>query len=116
MPWVRFEPTIPVFERTKTVHALERAATVIGTACIHLLIPLQGYGKFFFALGNYLHNGEIRQQKRWHLILHGSEIEDVSKSLSRISYVEDKKIFVPFWWEPYCEHCDDVPNKKMTSL
>jgi hypothetical protein len=25
-----FEPTIPAFERTKTVHALYRAATVIG--------------------------------------------------------------------------------------
>jgi hypothetical protein len=30
MPRVGFEPTIPVFERVKTVHALERAATVIG--------------------------------------------------------------------------------------
>jgi hypothetical protein len=30
MPQVRFEPTIPVFERAKTVHALDRAATVIG--------------------------------------------------------------------------------------
>jgi hypothetical protein len=30
MPRVGFEPTIPVFERTKTVHALDRAATVIG--------------------------------------------------------------------------------------
>jgi hypothetical protein len=29
MPLVGFEPTIPVFERAKTVHALERAATVI---------------------------------------------------------------------------------------
>jgi hypothetical protein len=29
MPQVRFEPTIPVFERVKTVHALDRAATVI---------------------------------------------------------------------------------------
>jgi hypothetical protein len=27
---VGFEPTIPAFERAKTVHALERAATVIG--------------------------------------------------------------------------------------
>jgi hypothetical protein len=27
---VGFEPTIPVFERTKTVHALDRAASVIG--------------------------------------------------------------------------------------
>jgi hypothetical protein len=30
MPWVGFEPTIPVFERAKTVHALDRAAIVIG--------------------------------------------------------------------------------------
>jgi hypothetical protein len=29
MPRVEFELTIPVFERTKTVHALDRAATVI---------------------------------------------------------------------------------------
>jgi hypothetical protein len=27
MPRVGFEPTIPVFERTKTVHALDSAAT-----------------------------------------------------------------------------------------
>jgi hypothetical protein len=27
MPQVGFEPTIPVFERAKTVHALDRAAT-----------------------------------------------------------------------------------------
>jgi hypothetical protein len=30
MPRVGFEPTIPVFERAKTVHALDSAATVIG--------------------------------------------------------------------------------------
>jgi hypothetical protein len=30
MPRVGYEPTIPVFERAKTVHALDRAATVIG--------------------------------------------------------------------------------------
>jgi hypothetical protein len=29
MPWVGFKPTTPSFERTKTVHALDRAATVI---------------------------------------------------------------------------------------
>jgi hypothetical protein len=28
--WVGFEPTIPVFEQAKTVHVLDRAATVIG--------------------------------------------------------------------------------------
>jgi hypothetical protein len=29
MPHVGFEPTIPMFEQAKTVHALDRAATVI---------------------------------------------------------------------------------------
>jgi hypothetical protein len=32
MPRVGFEPTIPVFERAKTNHALDHAATVIGKA------------------------------------------------------------------------------------
>jgi hypothetical protein len=30
MPRVEFEPTTPIFERAKAVHALDRAATVIG--------------------------------------------------------------------------------------
>jgi hypothetical protein len=30
MPWVGFEHTIPVFERAKTFHVLDRGATVIG--------------------------------------------------------------------------------------
>jgi hypothetical protein len=30
MPWVEFEPTIPAFDQAKTVHALDRTATVIG--------------------------------------------------------------------------------------
>jgi hypothetical protein len=30
MPWLGFEPTIPASERTKTVHALDRAATATG--------------------------------------------------------------------------------------
>jgi hypothetical protein len=37
MPWVGFEPTIPVFERAKIFHALDYAATVIG---------LQGYSLY----------------------------------------------------------------------
>jgi hypothetical protein len=35
MPRVGLEPTIPVFERTKTIHVLDRAATVIG----HKVVP-----------------------------------------------------------------------------
>jgi hypothetical protein len=31
MPWMGFEHTIPVFERGKTIHALDRAATLMGT-------------------------------------------------------------------------------------
>jgi hypothetical protein len=34
MPRLEFEPTIPAFEREKTVHALDRAATVIGLVLI----------------------------------------------------------------------------------
>jgi hypothetical protein len=40
MPRVGFEPTIPVFERTKTVHALKRAATVIGPFLSHIDIKI----------------------------------------------------------------------------
>jgi hypothetical protein len=36
MPPVKFEPTIRVFERAKTVHAsdIDRATTVIGHVCM----------------------------------------------------------------------------------
>jgi hypothetical protein len=34
MPWLGFEPTIPVFQRAKRVHALDHAATVIGCRAI----------------------------------------------------------------------------------
>jgi hypothetical protein len=34
MPQMGFEPTIPAFEREKTVHALDRAASVVGKAHI----------------------------------------------------------------------------------
>jgi hypothetical protein len=37
MPWEGFETTIPAFERAKTVHALDSAATVIGEFELHIL-------------------------------------------------------------------------------
>jgi hypothetical protein len=47
---MEFEPTIAAFEREKTFHALDRAATVIGTKCItvqifsiQVLFPLSLY-------------------------------------------------------------------------
>jgi hypothetical protein len=33
MPWVEFEPAIPVSERARTFHALHLTATVIDTLC-----------------------------------------------------------------------------------
>jgi hypothetical protein len=45
IPWVGFELTIPAFERAKTCHALDHAATVIGSArygvCIFLVRRLE---------------------------------------------------------------------------
>jgi hypothetical protein len=35
VPWVGFESTMPVFERAKTVHVLDRAAIVIGVISTH---------------------------------------------------------------------------------
>jgi hypothetical protein len=35
MPQVGFEPKIPVFELARTIHALYRAATVIGPKAIY---------------------------------------------------------------------------------
>jgi hypothetical protein len=41
MLWVWFEPTIPVFEWAKTVHALDRETTVTGTSSlVGPVIPL----------------------------------------------------------------------------
>jgi hypothetical protein len=41
---VVFEPTIPAFERAKTVHALDGAATVIG---VFLTEPTEWYSRSF---------------------------------------------------------------------
>jgi hypothetical protein len=48
MPLVGLEPTIPVFERAKTFHALDRAVTVVGVSQLKINIyevqnnPTQG--------------------------------------------------------------------------
>jgi hypothetical protein len=49
MPRVGFEPITPVFERVKTVHPFDRAATVIGSlmdyaACYLLFLVQSFYG------------------------------------------------------------------------
>jgi hypothetical protein len=47
MPRVGFEPTIPVFERAKTVHALDRAVTVIRIRCIYISYFYQNEEEFY---------------------------------------------------------------------
>jgi hypothetical protein len=46
-----FKPTIRAFERAKTVHALDRAAVVIGRLMVHTLkmFSLPKISKFFIA-------------------------------------------------------------------
>jgi hypothetical protein len=44
MPSVVFEPTIPASERTKTVHTLDRSATVTGTTFSYILYILVSRG------------------------------------------------------------------------
>jgi hypothetical protein len=40
MPRVGFEPTVPAFARAKTVHALDRTATVTGAPCKYCTVIL----------------------------------------------------------------------------
>jgi hypothetical protein len=57
MPGFGFEPTIPVFERANTVHALDCAATVMGdifTRIINysVLVVLTWFANLFFCFSN----------------------------------------------------------------
>jgi hypothetical protein len=60
MSRVGFEPTIPAFERAKTVHALDRAATVIGfdlSSIRFFLLYIRIFGVIFCEVsgGNFAH-------------------------------------------------------------
>jgi hypothetical protein len=57
MPWVGFEPTIPVFERAKTFHALDRASTVNGRFMVNI-------GKYGFVF-NWLSTTPRRHIGEW---------------------------------------------------
>jgi hypothetical protein len=57
MPWMGLEPTIPGSERAKTVHALDRSATVTGT-------PVSTLRNYYYELW-----------KCWYFIIHRSERE-----------------------------------------
>jgi hypothetical protein len=50
MIWVEFEPTIPASERVKTVHALDRAATVAGQNVYLMLLKYNSHKIFYIKL------------------------------------------------------------------
>jgi hypothetical protein len=69
MPWVGLEPTIPVYERAKTVHAFDRAATVIGGLYLHSKTPTQKEKYIHVPSGNRIHDiGAWTVQKGTHII------------------------------------------------
>jgi hypothetical protein len=63
MPCVGFDPTIPAFERTKTVHALDRPATMTGCYIIlfsFLVAPT--FGSLLLLLEHRVEFGQILDQ------------------------------------------------------
>jgi hypothetical protein len=56
MPQVGFKPTIPVFDRTKTVYALDRVATVIGNLLSSTITK-------YIKLGVSSHNLDVTENK-----------------------------------------------------
>jgi hypothetical protein len=59
MLWVEFEPTIPLFERAKTVHALDRAVTMIGPNNTRYCINQEGPRCISLPLASYLKGPNI---------------------------------------------------------
>jgi hypothetical protein len=56
MPRAGFEPTIPVFERAKMVHTLDRAITVIDQLMMqknNSIYDLKASGRFALIMGQY---------------------------------------------------------------
>jgi hypothetical protein len=77
MPRVGFEPRIPVFERGKTVYALDRAATLIGHQLLYLrenylvqfLIYLHAYSTAEGQLNSRMTNNTFNNSTRFKPVL-----------------------------------------------
>jgi hypothetical protein len=64
MPWMGFEPTIPVVQRAKTVRALDCAATVTGI-CVRYIADIQGrWAKHVYkGKGEFIQNFDKEQKE-----------------------------------------------------
>jgi hypothetical protein len=71
MPQVGFEPTIPVFERAKTVRAIDRATVVIDYSFLRLLDIRLEYGviMYYLVLHKYIvcKNTGFSSRRNWAL-------------------------------------------------
>jgi hypothetical protein len=63
MPLAGLEPTIPVFKRAKTFHALDRAATVTGSWYTYKIILQATQLGMFGERQNVGLNGQLLQNK-----------------------------------------------------
>jgi hypothetical protein len=81
MPRVGFEPTIPPFKRAKTVHALDRAATVIGTNNLPVLIVIHNCYLSSYGMGLVIGSSLPLLSNKLYLDVFESICLDICKSV-----------------------------------
>jgi hypothetical protein len=102
MPWVGFEPTIPVFERAKTFHALDRVATEIGFVLVSraFLVTASSSPLFTRAFWGLLYK-ECCLMEVMSVLCFFSLLWQPGSAVHSFSYIPDVR-----WLPNYCEmHC-----------
>jgi hypothetical protein len=91
MPPVGFEPMIPVFQRVKTVHALDRAATVIGSLCSRIFKLTEQTCPISEQVSSNKRSSYAytkRCLENWRYLLHGEVPEDQMVSKLAKNYLD----------------------------
>jgi hypothetical protein len=107
MPRVGFEPIIPEFERTKTVHALDRTAIAIGESLFCMLKIIKPCT--IYTLQSHWHRGDqIVSRQKDHVT---AEVENLSRWSCPLLIVI-AKVLVDFlwtkWWRWVVTPCSPV--------
>jgi hypothetical protein len=99
MPWVGFEPTTPAFEREKTVHALDRAATVIGCAWVCLTCNMWWVVlEFYFNVHTYIRSLHILYILQLFIFIYlNSEILTSVNSFIELTALKTESCGFRFW-------------------